>query len=426
MFVLQNAPMSALELPSLTLRSLERESSTAKFDLTMSMEDTEEGLVGSLEYNTDLFDATTISRMREHFQTLLEGIVANPEQCLSDLPLLTQPERQQLLVEWNNTQTEYPCDKCIHQLFEAQVQQTPDAVAVVFEDQQLTYDELNIRANQLAHHLRSLGIGPDGLVGICVERSLEMVIGMLGILKAGGAYVPLDPYYPSERLTYMLSDSQVPVLLTQEKLMPGLSEHQARVVCLDRDWGVTLTQNEENPVSEVKPENLAYVIYTSGSTGKPKGVLVTHQGLCNLSSAQIRLFDLHSDSRVLQFASFSFDASIWEIVMALGSGGMLCLGTRESLLPDPSLMQFLLKHAITHMTLPPSALATLPTEELPALQNIIVAGEACSTGLVAQWSKGRRFFNAYGPTESTVCATVYECPNGSHKLPIGRQIGRAV
>jgi len=167
---------------------------------------------------------------------------------------------------------------------------------------------------------------------------------------------------------------------------------------------------------------LAYVIYTSGSTGKPKGVLVTHQGLCNLGMAQIRLFDLRSDSRVLQFASFSFDASIWEIVMALCSGGMLCLGTRESLLPGPSLMQFLLEHAITHMTLPPSALATLPTEELPALQNIIVAGEACSTGLVGQWSKGRRFFNAYGPTESTVCGTVYECSNGSHKLPIGRPI----
>jgi amino acid adenylation domain-containing protein len=422
MFVLQNAPMSALELPDLTLSSLEMESSTAKFDLTLSIEDTEQGLVGSLEYNTDLFDAATISRMLEHFQTLLEGIVANPDQRLSDLPLLTQLERQQLLVEWNDTQVDYPKHLCIHQLFEAQVERTPDAVAVVFEDQQLTYGELNRRANQVAHHLRSLDVGPDSLVGICVERSLEMVIGLLGILKAGGAYVPLDPDYPSERLAYMLSDSQVPVLLTQEKLMSRLSEHQARVVCLDKDWGVTLTENEENPVSGVKPENLAYVIYTSGSTGKPKGVLVTHQGLCNLGSAQIRLFDLRSDSRVLQFASFSFDASISEIVMALCSGAMLCLGTRESLLPGHTLMQFLLEHAITHMTLPPSALATLPTEELPALQNIIVAGEACSTALFAQWSKGRRFFNAYGPTESTVCATVYECPNGSRKLPIGRPI----
>jgi amino acid adenylation domain-containing protein/non-ribosomal peptide synthase protein (TIGR01720 family) len=422
MFALQNAPMPALELPNLTLSSLEIESGTAKFDLTLSMEDTEQGLVGSLEYNTDLFHGTTISRMLGHFQTLLEGIVAEPDQRLSDLPLLTQPERQQLLVEWNDTQADYSKDVCIHQLFEAQSEQTPEAVAVVFEGQQLTYRELNCRANQVAHHLRSLGVGPEGLVGICVERSLEMVIGLLGILKAGGAYVPLDPDYPKERLAYMLSDSQVPVLLTQEKLMLGLSEHQARVVCLDRDWGVSLAENEENPVSGVKPENLAYVIYTSGSTGKPKGVLVTHQGLCNLSSAQIRLFDLHSDSRVLQFASFSFDASIWEIVMALCSGAMLCLGTRESLLPGSSLMKVLLEYAITHITLPPSALAALPTEELPALQNIIVAGEACSMGLFAQWSKGRRFFNAYGPTESTVCGTVYECPNGSDKLPIGRPI----
>jgi amino acid adenylation domain-containing protein len=330
--------------------------------------------------------------------------------------MLTAAERHQLLVEWNDTHAAFPKDLCIHQLFEAQVEQTPDAVAVVFEDEQLTYGELNRRAHQLAHHLRTLGVGPDTLVGICVERSLEMIVGLLGILKAGGAYVPLDPAYPSERLAYMLSDSQVPVLLTQEKLMSGLSEHQARMVCLDRDWGVTLRENEKNPVSGVKPENLAYVIYTSGSTGKPKGVLVTHQGLCNLGVAQIRLFDLHSDSRVIQFASFSFDASISEIVMALCSGAMLCLGTRESLLPGPSLRQFLLEHAITHMTLPPSALATLPTEELPALQNIIVAGEAGSTGLVAQWSKGRRFFNAYGPTESTVCGTVYMIPSAIVKL----------
>jgi hypothetical protein len=202
MFVLENTPISGLELPDLTISSLNIDSSTAKFDLTLSMEDTEQGLVGSLEYNTDLFDATTISRMLGHFQTLLEGIVVNPEQRLSDLPLLTQPERQQLLVEWNDTQVDYPKDVCVHQLFEAQVEQTPEAVAVVFEDQQLTYGELNRRANQVAHHLRSLGVGPDTLVGICVERSLEMIVGFLGILKAGGAYVPLDPSYPQERLGF--------------------------------------------------------------------------------------------------------------------------------------------------------------------------------------------------------------------------------
>jgi len=252
----------------------------ADFDIDLNVIENNGELLLQMNYSTDLFEGETINRMLGHFQTLLEGIVAEPEQRLSDLPLLTQSERHQLLVEWNDTQTNYPQDKCIHQLFEAQVERTPDAVAVVFEDQQLTYRELNGRANQLAHYLRSLGVGPDVLVGICVERSLEIVIGLLGILKAGGAYVPLDSDYPSERLAYMLEDSQMPVLLTQEKLMSRLSEHHARVVCLDRERGVTLRENEENLVSGVKPENLTYVIYTSGSTGKPKGVLVTHQGLC--------------------------------------------------------------------------------------------------------------------------------------------------
>ncbi|WP_460207482.1 amino acid adenylation domain-containing protein [Scytonema sp. NUACC21] len=422
MFVLQNAPMATLELPGLTLNPLSMDSTIAKFDLTLSMEDTDRGLVGWLEYNSDLFDASTITRMLAHFQTLLEGIVAHPEHRLSNLPLLTQQERQQLLVEWNRTGTDYPNDLCIHQLFEAQVERTPDAVAVEFEDQQLTYFELNRRANQLAHYLRSLGVEPDVLVGISLERSSEMILGILAVLKVGGAYVPIDPAYPQERLAYILSNSQVSVLLTQEKLLSGLPESQASLICLDRNWDIISQKSEVNLTSRVKPENLAYVIYTSGSTGKPKGVLVTHQGLCNLASAQIQLFDVKSDSRVLQFASFSFDASIWEIVMALCSGAMLCLGTRESLLLGPTLMQFVRERSITHATLPPSALATLPTEELPALQNMIVAGEACSTELVAQWSKGRKFFNAYGPTESTVCATVYECANDIRKSPIGRPI----
>jgi len=421
-FVLQNAPTGRLELPGLSITPLEIPSVTAKFDLTLSMTETEQGLTGELEYNTDLFDAARITRIAGHFQTLLEAVVANPQQLVSELFLLTEAERHQLLVEWNDTFADYPQNKCIHHLFEAQVERTPDGVAVVFEDKQLTYCELNRRANQLAHYLQALGIEPEVLVGLCVERSLEMVVGLLGILKAGAAYVPLDPAYPKERLTFMLEDSQVPVLLTEEKLVAGLLEQKARVVCLDRDWGVIAQKSEENPVSGVKCQNLAYVIYTSGSTGKPKGVLVAHQGLCNLASAQIRCFDVELSSRVLQFASFSFDASIWEVVMALCSGAMLCLGTKDSLLPGTALMQLLYEQAITHVTLPPSALAALPTEELPALRTIIVAGEACSTDLVAQWSTGRRFFNAYGPTESTVCATVAECTDSSRKPSIGRPI----
>ncbi|OLT60316.1 hypothetical protein BJP37_16065 [Moorena bouillonii PNG] len=227
-----------------------------------------------------------------HFQTLLEGVVANPDQCISTLPLLSAAQEQQLLVKWNDTQVEDPLDKCIHQLFEEQVEKTPEVVAAVFEGEQLTYWELNQRANQLAHYLGSLGVGADTLVGICVERSLEMLVGLLGILKAGGAYVPLDPTYPQERLAFMLSDAQVSLLVTQEKLVTQLPQHGADVVSLDRDWTVISSQSEENqnPVSDATAENLAYAIYTSGSTGKPKGVLVTHQNLVHSTQARIEYY----------------------------------------------------------------------------------------------------------------------------------------
>ncbi|MBW4678524.1 MAG: amino acid adenylation domain-containing protein [Microcoleus vaginatus WJT46-NPBG5] len=421
MFVLQNAPISSLELAGLTLHPLEVKTTTAKFDLTLSMLNTDQGLQGVFEYNTDLFDATTIKRIIGHFQTLLEGVVANPEQCLSELPLLTQSERQQLQ-SWNENEADYPNETCIHHLFENQVQQTPDAVALVFEGKQLTYQELNAKANQLAHYLRSLGVGAEVLVGICVERSLEMVIGLLGILKAGGAYVPLDPAYPSERLAFMLEDSGVSVLLTQSHLVQSLPKHQADVVCLDTGWEVLAQGCQENPVSGVTAENLAYVIYTSGSTGKPKGVLLEHRGLCNLATAQQKLFDVRSDSRVLQFASFSFDASVSEIFMTLLAGATLVLGTRDSLLPGPALIELCKNQAITTVTLPPSVLAVLPVEEFATLQTIIVAGEASSADLAARWIPGRQFFNAYGPTETTVCATVAECFDSEKKPPIGRPI----
>ncbi len=422
MFVLQNAPMGELELPGCTWCELHPESTIAKFDLTLSMSETDRGLVGSWEYNTDLFDESTIERMAAHFQNLLSAIVENPQRAVAELPLLSEAERHQLLTEWNDTATEYPQDKCIHQLFEEQVEKIPDAVAVVFENQQLTYQQLNQRANQLAHHLQSKGVGPEVLVGICVERSIEMVVGLLGILKAGGAYVPLDPNYPQERLSYMLADSGVEVLLTQSSLLESLPSHTARVVCLDTDWREIKQHSQDNLDVGVGEDNLAYVIYTSGSTGKPKGVLVEHQGLCNLAQAQRNLFDVEPTSRVLQFAPFSFDASVSEIFMALTSGGMLILATASELMPGDDLKQILHQSCVTHVTLPPSALTVLPTDELPALGQIIVAGEACPAELVHQWSVGRRFFNAYGPTESTVCATVAQISDGSEKITIGRPI----
>ncbi|MBE8992053.1 amino acid adenylation domain-containing protein, partial [Nostoc sp. LEGE 12450] len=381
-----------------------------------------EQLLLKVIYDASRFEEQTISRMLGHFVTMLEAIATNPHQRISQLPILTESEQQQLLVDWNNTQVDYPQDKCIHQLFEEQVELTPDAVAVVFENQHLTYRELNSRANQLAHYLRSLGVKADVLVGICVERSLEMLVGLLGILKAGGAYVPLDPEYPQDRLRFMLEDAAVSVLLTQEKLVEKLQKHQAQVVCLDTDWHFISQLNQDNPITEVQVTNLVYVIYTSGSTGRPKGVMIEHRGLYNLTKAQVQTFALHSDSRTLQFASFSFDASIWEIVLVLGSGATLYLGTKDSLLPGKPLIEQLRNHCITNITLPPSALAVIPMEELPALQTIIVAGESCSAELIRQWSAGRNFFNAYGPTEATVCATIAKCNEDDEKISIGKAI----
>ncbi|NEP49755.1 MAG: amino acid adenylation domain-containing protein, partial [Moorea sp. SIO3C2] len=393
-----------------------------QYDLTLEITETDSRLSGFFKYNTDLFDEQTIAQMASHLQTLLAGIVTHPEQRLESLPLLTQAEQHQLLVEWNQTTTHYPTDKCIHQLFEEQVEQTPDAIAVVFKEEKLSYQELNIRANQLARYLQSLGVSPEVLVGVCVERSLEMIVGLLGILKAGGVYVPLDPKYPQERLDYMFRDSQMSVLLTQQQLLTLLPQYEAKVVCLDRDWQKIVTENPKNVTSEVTAENLAYVIYTSGSTGKPKGVMVAHIGLHNLLKVQIQAFKVSSNSRVLQFASLSFDASIWEIVMALGSGASLYLESRENLLPGASLSKWLNEKKITHLTLPPSALAVMQKEELPSLQTIVVAGEACPAEVISQWSQGRQFVNAYGPTESTVCATMAECSPEYSVLPIGHPI----
>ncbi|MUG94289.1 amino acid adenylation domain-containing protein [Scytonema sp. UIC 10036] len=425
MFALQNTPISEVELSGLKIDHLPIKTATAKFDLTLAMENTHTGLLGGWEYNSDLFDRSTIERMTGHFVTLLSAIVANPTERISQLPLLTPSEQQQLLVEWNQTKAEYPCDLCIHELFEEQVKCNPNAVAVVFENQQLTYQQLNSRANQLAHYLQSLGVGADVLVGICVERSLEMVVGLLGILKAGGAYVPLDPEYPTERLNFMLLDAQVKVLLTQKHLVNKLLEHQEKLVCLDDVWKEILQNKQDNPTQVVTAFNLANVIYTSGTTGKPKGVMVEHRGLYNLAQAQIQTFDLRCDSRILQFASLSFDASIWEVLMAFGSGATLYLGTKDSLMPGTPLIERLSNDGITHVTLPPSALAVLPVEELPALQTIVVAGEACAVELMLKWSALKNFFNAYGPTEASVCATVAKCTHNDQKVSIGRPISNA-
>jgi len=274
-----------------------------------------------ISYDTNRFDDGTITRLLGHFQTLLEGMVANPEARVSQLPLLTEFEKNQLLIDGHNPQVDYPVTKCLHQLFEEQVKRTPEAVAVVYSDQQLTYNELNNRANHLAHYLQSLGVKPDQLVGICLERSLEMIVGLLGILKAGGAYVPLDPEYPIERLSFMLEDAQLSVLLTQQKLGETLPQHQASIICLDTDWEKIAENSQSNPENTVTPDNLAYVIYTSGSTGKPKGVLVNHSNVVRLFTATDAWYNFNSQDVWSLFHSYAFDFSVWEMWGALLYGG---------------------------------------------------------------------------------------------------------
>ena len=408
MFGLQNPLMEQLELPGLTITPWEMEisSTRTKFDLTLFLEETEAGLKGSLEYSVDLFDAATIARMLGHFQNLLEGIVANPQASLSDLPLLTPAERHQILVEWNDTKTDDRLDRCIHQLFEARVEQTPDAVAVVFEDEQLTYRELNQRANQLARYLNKLGVKPEVLVGICVERSLEMIVGLLGILKAGGAYVPLDPAYPQERLTFMLSDSQVPVLLTQEKLVAELTEHQARVVYLDTDWETISQENEANLVSGVKSENLAYVIYTSGSTGKPKGVMALHGGLLNLVLWHQSAFEVIPSDRATQLAGTAFDASVWELWPYLAAGATIYLVELEILSSPVVLRDWLVSKEIT-ITFVPTPLAevllSLEWSGNLALRIMLTGGDKLHQ--YPPSSIPFKLVNNYGPTENIVVTT---------------------
>lgn len=309
---------------------------------------------------------------------------------------------------------------CVHELFERQTERAPDATALVTTGDSLTYRQLNERANQLAHYLIQQGIGAEVLVGVCLERSFDTVVSMLAILKAGGAYVPLDPSYPQNRLSFMIEDAGLRLLLTRQCLLDRLPQQKAGVVCLDQHADAITRQSKENPSSNVTEKNLAYMIYTSGSTGKPKGVLVQHRGVRNLVEAQAEVFRVSPESRVLQFSSISFDASVSEVFKTLSAGAELYLEPQTRPLTGPDLSRLLREQAITVVTLPPSALSTLKTEELPALRTLAVAGEACPPDLIARWSPGRLFLNAYGPTEITVCASMAECDASGGRPAIGR------
>ncbi|MFI3157993.1 MAG: amino acid adenylation domain-containing protein [Methylococcaceae bacterium] len=421
MFVLQNTPNDQLRLNEMAVESLSVDNGTNQFDLTLELSETPQGLTGRVNYAGDLFEAASIDRLIGHFQTLLEGIVAHPEALLSELPLLTEAERRQLLVEWNATATPFPKDQCIHTLFEVQAATTPQAVAVIYEDSRLSYAELNAQANRLAQSLRELGVKPDRVVAICAERSLNLVVGLLAILKAGGAYVPLDPAYPKDRLAFMLEDSAPVALLTQvklESLFEGIVK-DLPVIALDDQYPPWANQPETNldhSGTGLSPESLAYVIYTSGSTGTPKGVMVEHRNLCNLITDVKNRYHIGAEDRILQFAATAFDMSIQDIFGALLLGAGLVLRNDAWLAGTGKFWALCEKNAVSIITLPTLFWQQLAQEDaivIPAtVRHITIGGEAVSSQVLAAWfeRKGYRptLFNGYGPTEATIYSTSHE------------------
>ncbi|MEH2317911.1 non-ribosomal peptide synthetase [Nostoc sp.] len=351
-----------------------------RFKIKLSCMHNHDVLFTEFHYDSQRFDPQDMQYLSEQFHTLLESAVKNPEAVISELEIFSDRAKHQLLIEFNQTQADYPKDKGIHQLIEHQAQQQPNNIAVEFENQQLTYIQLNNRANQLADYLQKIGIKPGILVGICVERSLDMIVGILGILKAGGAYVPLDPTYPQERLAWILENTQTPVLLTQQPLLEKLPAHQAQVICLDADWEIIARQNQENLIQQLTPNNLAYIIYTSGSTGEPKGVQVTHRNLVHSTTARINYYQ-KSVSRFLLLSSFAFDSSVAGIFWTLCCGGTLVLPQEGLQLEIPKLVKLIYENQISHLLSLPSLYALILQqaiqEQLASLRTIIVAGELC-------------------------------------------------
>jgi amino acid adenylation domain-containing protein len=434
LFALQNAPVEELKLPGLTLSSLtEFETETARFDLELYLWDVpEEGIHGKFVYKKDIFEFAVIERMAGHLKTLIEGITLNPDRKISELPLLTKAEEHQLLVEWNDTCAEYPQDKCIHQIFEAQAKQTPDAIAVVFEDQSITYKELNVRANRLAHCLRDIGIRPEMVVGICMERSLEMIVGIIGILKAGGAYMPLDPIYPEDRLTFILEDSQPSVVITRSSIL----NLQSSVLCLDRDREMISRYDEVNPVNGTTPDNLAYVIYTSGSTGKPKAVMIEHKNVHNLIlGLEERIYRRYEKKlNVALVSPYVFDASVQQIFGALLQGHSLYTVPEYTRMDGSSLLEFYHTHKIDisdgtpshiRMLLESSGENTLPLDMI----HFIIGGEALPQNTTGKFLRKFPNFapvitNVYGVAECCVDSICYDVSTEAIDLfdtiPIGR------
>ncbi|WP_406727867.1 amino acid adenylation domain-containing protein [Streptomyces sp. GD-15H] len=380
-------------------------------------------------YDTRRFDGRSVEAMLAHLKQICRELVTQPQQSLAQVSLLTDAELTRALEQWSSESTSPVEDVLLHELLAEQVRRTPDSVAVVHEDGHLTYAELDARANQLAHWLRGRGVGPDVLVGLCMDRSLEGIVGLLGILKAGGAYVPIDPRYPLDRMRYVVEDSRLRLILTQRHLLPRLPElpdGDLTTLCLDSDWSAVAAGPRTAPSTAVTSRNLAYIIYTSGSTGLPKGVMVAHRNLQHVVP-WIRhnpCFDRRQN--VLQVASTSFDFSVWEIVLPLVTGGTLHIPAPHTRMIGTDLQKMLSERAIESLNFTPGALATLPTDDpLPQLRTLVVGGEAYSADLIRTWAPGRTFFNVYGPTETTIFATGTHTDENLDLIHIGRPITNA-
>ncbi|HEY0022717.1 MAG TPA: non-ribosomal peptide synthase/polyketide synthase [Longimicrobium sp.] len=412
---------NALSLPGVEAGVAEESAHVdAKTDLWLGLWEADDRILGRVKYSTALFDRATVERHLGYLRRVLEAFAADDLQAVDTLPLLPGAERRLVLQAWNRTEAAYPRGACIHELFQAQVRNTPDAVALVSGDISLTYAELNARANRLARRLAALGAAPETIVALALERSVEMVVALLAVTKTGAAFLSIDPDYPAERRRWMLDRSAARLVLTTSALAADLPETGAAVVALDRIAAEVAGEDGGDLSVRVDAENAAYVIFTSGSTGRPKGVVVPHRGIGNLAAAQREAFGVQPGGRVLQFASFSFDAAVAEVAHTLLGGATLVMARPGQ--AGPELLALLRDSAVTVATLPPSLLATLPAEGLPALRTVVSAGEAVSADVVARWGEGRRFVNAYGPTETTVCATVSIDPSPRGRPPIGSPI----